>query len=69
MLAHEARTLAGSKYAEEFKLLQQQIYQRAYNGYFSLVVKEPISDYVRTRLQGDGYALSKTVEWWDLVSW
>lgn len=69
MLAYEARQLAGKKYAEEFEAIRQQILQRAEGGYFSLVVPQPISDYVRTRLQDDGYALSKTTLWEDLVSW
>lgn len=69
MLAMEARKLAGDKYAQELKSIHELIYDRAYRGFFSLVVKEPISDFVRTRLQDEGYALSKTAGWDDLVSW
>lgn len=65
----EARKLAGDKYAQELKSIHELIYDRAYRGFFSLVVQEPISDYVLHRLQDDGYAFSKTQEWYDLVSW
>lgn len=69
MLAAEARQLAGKRYQQEVNTLQQQIVERAKLGFFSLVVTEPISDYARAKLADDGYALSKSINWEDIISW
>lgn len=69
MLAAEARQLAGKRYSIEINSIQQQIVERAKLGFFSLVVTEPISDYARAKLADDGYALSKSINWEDIISW
>lgn len=68
MLASEARQLAGNKYSQEIADIYASIEKAAKAGKFSVVVPN-ISDFVRSRLQDDGYALSKTTGWDDLVSW
>lgn len=69
MLAAEARQLAGKRYQQEINSIQQQIVERAKLGFFSLVVKELISDYAIAKLADDGYALSKSINWEDIISW
>ena len=68
MLASEARQLAGSKYSQEITDVYATIEKAAKSGKFSIVVLN-ISDFVRTRLEDDGYALTKTQHWEDMISW
>lgn len=68
MLASEARQLAGNKYNEEVVEVYNAIEKAAKNGRFSTVVPD-LSDFVRSRLQDDGYALTKTAQWEDMISW
>ena len=68
MLASEARQLAGNKYAQEIADIYASIEKAAKAGKFSVVVLN-ISDFVRSRLQDDGYALTKTHGWENMISW
>lgn len=68
MKASEARQLAGNKYAQEIADVYATIEKAAKAGKFSVVVPD-ISDFVRSRLQDDGYALTKTQHWEDMISW
>ena len=68
MLASEARQLAGNKYSQEIADVYASIEKAAKSGKFSVVVLN-ISDFVRSRLQDDGYALTKTNGWENMISW
>lgn len=69
MLASEARELAGVRYKEEYESIVCDIATAAKQGKFSIVVELTISDFVRDKLMNDGYVLTKTSEWKDVVSW
>lgn len=69
MRASEARELACVRYKKEYESIICDIATAAKQGKFAVVVELTLSDFVRDRLMNDGYVLTKTSEWKDVVSW